>query len=208
MDGYNKAFIELGDSFILERILNSAKEIFDEIIIVTNSQEDYYRKEKRHKIISDKIRNIGPLGGIYSALSATLGDFIFVLPCDMPFVNKEVIEKQISIFYQTKCDILVPRIDGFIEPLHSIYRTNIAGKLHEFIKRGESFSIRSFYQDVHVEYLDLDNSHFNRKVFTNINTREDLKNAKNKYLLKDIEQKFDLKKKYGSSVLHPVLCSK
>ncbi len=204
MEGRNKAFIEMGDTIILKRILESVEGIFDEIIIVTNTFEDYYILENNHKIISDKIRNIGPLGGIYSALAETSKDAVFVLPCDMPFINKKVVEEQLALFNKTNCDILVPRIDGFLEPLHSIYKTDIAHLLHEFIKKSNNYSIRSFYKEVHVEYVDFANSYFYYKVFTNINTKEDLERVKNEHLYEELCMEIELEKKSEHEVLQPL----
>jgi len=71
MGGVNKSFIEIQGSPIIQRSVNILKEIFEEIIIVTNSLTDYEPYKKECRVVTDIIKGIGPLGGIHSALSHT-----------------------------------------------------------------------------------------------------------------------------------------
>ncbi len=175
--GRNKALIEIDNCTILKNNTKVLKSIFDEIILVTNSPEQYACVENDYTIISDEIKGIGPLGGIYSALLKTNKDAIFFVPCDMPFLNTKVINKVIEAYRKKKYDAVVPRIKDNIEPLHAIYKKSIYKKLFTHITEGCNYSIRNFYRKINVYYLDLEDNLFNNKVFTNVNTHTDLKIA-------------------------------
>ncbi|RLD59751.1 MAG: hypothetical protein DRJ01_10870 [Bacteroidetes bacterium] len=175
--GRNKALIEIDSCTILKNNTEVLRSIFDEIILVTNSPEQYSCVKNDYTIISDKIKGIGPLGGIYSALLKTKKDSIFFVPCDMPFLNTVVINKVIEEYKNSNYDAVVPRIKDNIEPLHAIYKKSIYEKLYTHITEGSNYSIRNFYKKIKVHYLDLEDNLFNNKVFTNINTHADLKTA-------------------------------
>ncbi|UCD15224.1 MAG: molybdenum cofactor guanylyltransferase, partial [Candidatus Omnitrophota bacterium] len=123
-----------------------------------------------------KIKNIGPLGGIFSALSYyTAGESVFFVGCDMPFLHNEMIQRQLTYFNKISCDALIPKISSFIEPLHAIYKTSLKVPLREFIKNNTTYSIRGFLENINVKYMHLENTPYTRQVFRNINTPQDLK---------------------------------
>ena len=62
--GFDKQFLELNKKRLIDIIINKLKEEFEEIIIVTNKPEEY--RKYTQKILSDKIKDVGPLGGIYT----------------------------------------------------------------------------------------------------------------------------------------------
>ena len=148
--GKNKAFIKINKIYLLENITEILKKIFEEIIIVTNNPDEYDLVKDKYIIINDKIKNIGPLGGIYSALLQTTKKAIFIVACDMPYLHNDVIQKEINTFNTFNCDAVVPKIGHYIEPLHSIYRKDITDKLYSFIKNHQNYSISNFLKVINV----------------------------------------------------------
>jgi len=124
------------------------------------------------------IKDLGPLAGIYSALAMTSGEGVFFVACDMPFLHNEIIIRQVDYFNSVDCDCLVPRINLNIEPLHAIYTKKIKNLLYKTLTMGKDNSIRGFLHLVNTCYWDLPNTPFNRIIFSNINTEEDLEDAK------------------------------
>ena len=137
-NGKDKSFVEISGRPLIEMILKVVEDIFDEIIIVTNNPESYRIYNHRCKIISDKIKNIGPLGGFYTAMINTSKNAIFYLPCDMPFINKEIINSQIKFFVENNCEVLQPKVGNLLEPMHSIYKTNLSKKLKKFLEKNKN----------------------------------------------------------------------
>ncbi|MBI4646333.1 MAG: molybdenum cofactor guanylyltransferase [Bacteroidia bacterium] len=172
--GINKAFIKIDNEYIIDRIIKTLNKIFRQIIIVTNSPSDFKKIKNKCSIIPDTIKEIGPLGGIYSALSFSKSDAIFFVACDMPYINQRVIEKIISAYNQNNCDAVVPSIGSYIEPLFSVYNKKILSDLSEYIENTDDFSIRRFLKSINVHYLEFKDNVFYKKVFTNINTVEDI----------------------------------
>lgn len=174
MKGRNKAFIPIGGVPIIKRNLDILNKLFKEAIIVTNSPEEFSEFKKNSIIITDLIKNCGPLGGIYSALSATKKDAVFFTACDMPNLNTLLIKRLVKYFESSDFDVLLPRINLSVEYLYGIYKKELKEKLKVFLAKGKDYSVRGFLATVKVGYLDLKDSLLNRKIFSNLNTPQDL----------------------------------
>jgi molybdopterin-guanine dinucleotide biosynthesis protein A len=172
-NGSTKAKIVIDGKTIISRIIDTLTDIFDEIIIVTNTPEEY-EEFKKHKIITDVFDKKGPLGGIHAALKASSKDAIFVFAGDMPFLNKGLIIKQIEYYRNHKYDILIPMINENIEPLHGIYDLSVNITLEEYLKADHNKAVREFFKLVKVGYIQFEDSEETRKAFTNINSPSDI----------------------------------
>lgn len=184
LGGKNKALIKIDTFSIIEKNIECMEKLFDEIIIVSNKPQDFAFLNNSIKIVPDLIKNIGPLGGIYTSLYYSKKQSVFITPCDMPFLNVDLINLIIQNYYTCKCDIFAPRINRNIEPLHAIYNKSILEKLYNYIIKTNNYSIRGFYKKVNVHFLDLENNEINNKAFTNINTIDDIKSLKDKFKIK------------------------
>ncbi|HPZ08617.1 MAG TPA: molybdenum cofactor guanylyltransferase [Candidatus Eremiobacteraeota bacterium] len=174
--GKNKAFIEIGGKPIIERTINILKDIFKKIIIVADVAEKYSLYKKDCLVVSDIIKDIGPLGGIHAALSYSEKDSVFFVACDMPYLKGDIIRKQLDYFHSINCDILIPRIKDSIEPLHCIYRKIFKERIDAYVKTGEKYAMRRLFHTVNTHYWEIEDTSFYKSIFMNLNTPEDLAN--------------------------------
>lgn len=172
-NGKTKANIQISGVRIIARTVKILHEIFDDIIIVTNTPEEF-KGYKHFKMVPDEIKNVGPLGGIQAALKVASNDALFVFASDMPCISSELVRKHIEFYNKRRCDAAIPRINDFKEPLHAIYNKKIGEKLNEFLKGTDKYSIENFIKDLNVRYHNLDDTFENRRAFMNINTPQDL----------------------------------
>ena len=172
-----KANIVIDGKTIISRIIGEIGDIFDEIIIVTN-KHDKFKEYNRYKIIVDQYLNKGPLGGIHSALKHTDRDALFVVAGDMPFLKKNLIVKQIDYYNNSNCDILIPKIDQYIEPLHGIYRKTILDSLEDYLESENDYAIREFIKTMNATFLELKGTEKQTRAFTNINSPSDILKVK------------------------------
>ncbi len=70
---------------------------------------------------------IGALGGIHSALVNSIDTVIFVVSCDMPFVDSKIAIEMTTEFLKNQPDILVPLIGTYKEPLFALYSKSLVG---------------------------------------------------------------------------------
>ena len=131
-NGIVKAKIVIGGIPIISRIIGAFQDIFDEIIIVTNTPEEF-SDYNNYRIVGDKFLSKGPLGGIHSALTESENELFFVVAGDMPLLEKELIIRQIEFYFKNRCDILIPTVGEYIEPLHGIYSKSILAALEKYL---------------------------------------------------------------------------
>ena len=170
--GENKAFIQIDGIPIIKRIHALFGGLFDEILIVTNQKGLY--KALDAKIYKDIFTGAGVAGGLYTGLFFSSRPYSFCVAADMPFLSKAVIEYLISCM--DDYDVIVPRTNDGLQPLHAIYSKNCVDALKRVIdeKKRRIIDIfplvRTKVVD-EVEFLSLDP---NRKSFINVNTPEEL----------------------------------
>ncbi len=171
-EGKNKAFLKIEDKTFYNKTISLLETIFDELIVITNSSDEF-PKDNILKY-QDIIKDIGPLGGIHTALSYAKGfDAIFIVAVDMPFLNEDIIRDMVIAFNQQDTDILVPLIGKNIEPLSAIYSLSIFERLNEYLNSTNNFSIRCFFNMVNTKFFELEASVINKKSFFNINSQLD-----------------------------------
>ncbi len=171
--GENKAFIEIEGAPIVSRIHNLFKELFKEVVIVTNQQELF--KNFDSKIYSDLLPNKGVLGGLYTGLFFSTFHYSFCVACDMPFIKKSLVQYIIKNIDGE--DVVVPRtIDG-LQPMHAVYSKNCLDPIINIIEQGK-YKIIDIYNRVNVKIIEekyfISIDPF-RESFINVNTPEELR---------------------------------
>lgn len=114
---FNKAFARLTTETVIEILVKKFQVYFDETIIISNDPELYL--EFGVQVYTDIFSRLGPVAGIHSALSHANNDTVFLLGCDMPFVNFETIDYLLGKL--NGHDSVVPEIKGHIQPTAAVY---------------------------------------------------------------------------------------
>ena len=171
-----KTEIIIGGRKIISRMLDVIRDIFNDIIIVTNSPERYSEFEN-YRIIGDIYSGSGPLGGIHAAMKASEKEALFVFAGDMPFLNKDLIIRQIEKYTGSNMSAMVPVLNELEEPLHAIYKNSLAGEIEKILKGSTNPIMKDFLEKIRTGHLELQPSLEIMKAFTNINTSSDIEGA-------------------------------
>ena len=171
--GQNKALLKIGEKTLIELVVETLHKIFDEIIVVTNNPEKYAMlKDVRFErdCIETPVKN--SLVGLYTGLIQAKNDRGFVVACDMPFLNEELIKYLIESLGEE--DLLIPFIEGHYQPLHAIYNKTCLDIMRNMIING-NYKIIDFYDDV--DTIKVHEGIVRKydpvlKSFMNINTKE------------------------------------
>ena len=134
---------------MLQLVHRGIEPVCDETLIVGGPE----RSGINAKRIADLHPAAGPLGGILSALVASSNDRVFVVACDMPFVNTRVIAGLAALVEDH--DAVVPRVDGRLETLHAIYSVDCAVPIRIALEAGER-RVRSFFASIDVRVVTED----------------------------------------------------
>ena len=165
---------------MLEQVVSRLIFLDSEILIVTGEKRllPFFDGHPKIRIVADTYPGKGPLGGIYTGLETSDSFYNLVVACDMPFLNSALLRYMIQL--SANFDLVVPRWDGMVEPLHAVYSKNCLASIDSLLKRG-ILNIARLFGMVKVRYLeteDIDRFDPKHLSFFNINTEADLKRAK------------------------------
>lgn len=180
--GTDKSFVPLGSKPMIVHVLEKLVKLrINDIFIVTNKPDEY--AYLGYRTVKDVIPDAGSLGGIYTALYYTQTPYALVVACDMPFLSIPLLMHMMDYAQEETYDVIVPRLAGYPQALHAIYRRDCMPFIEERI-RAERLKIIGFYDKVRVRYLDEEESALldpTGRSFDNINTPEELAEAEAYY---------------------------
>jgi molybdopterin-guanine dinucleotide biosynthesis protein A len=146
----NKAFLRLNGTPLIEIMLEKVAG-FDEILIVTNSYEDYaYLEARGVRIVTDIFPHRGPLSGIHAGLSLISGDCAMVLPCDMPLLPRDVVLYIMDLADANPArDVFAPADGDLYQPLCAAYRKSCLPRVEAGVRQGR-YKLRDLYGELNV----------------------------------------------------------
>lgn len=169
---------------LIRRVIDRLSRITDDLVFVVNDQEQASALpissrdiDLTYEIVIDKYPDGGSLGGIYTGLLAANSQWAFVVACDMPFLNVELMRHMLSM--RDGQDVVVPRTDGYPEPTHALYNKSCLPFIEKRLKR-DDLKIARFFDEIRVRFLEeaevrgLDGDLLS---FFNVNTQDDLDRA-------------------------------
>ncbi len=182
--GERKQEVELRQKSLLQRSLDAAVQLSNEVVVVFSAQDELKPIPNYGDVdiitTKDEREGVGPMMGIYSGMKVLSTEYSVVLPCDAPFLNislmRDLIEKA------ENHDAVIPQWpNGFLEPLHSVYRVSSSIPAIESAFEQSERSVLDMikrFEDVMLVPVDELREHDRALLtFFNINHPEDLETA-------------------------------
>ncbi|MEW6107573.1 MAG: molybdenum cofactor guanylyltransferase [Nitrospirota bacterium] len=172
----DKGLLRVNGRRIVETNVELLKKYFSKVFISTNSPELYFYLGC--DMIGDILNFRGPMTGIFSAFVCTRAREIFVVACDMPFINAGLVSI-ITGNYRGQ-DAVIPFFHGRPQPLPGIYSGRIVNLMEERI-RYKRRGMLDLFDDINVHYIseqDIVRVDPEGRSFVNINTMDDLRKIK------------------------------
>ncbi|PWT88016.1 MAG: molybdenum cofactor guanylyltransferase [Acidobacteria bacterium] len=144
--GRNKALLPFRGRPLIETIRDTMSSIFNKVVISVHQENAYPQIDLLQ--IPDLYPETGPIGGITSVLQSG-EERIFCVACDMPFLNRELIEYLAGL---ADCDAVIPIWREKIEVLHAFYSFALLAQLKTCLKSGR-FRITDALGEAHVRYI-------------------------------------------------------
>ncbi|MDP1744959.1 MAG: molybdenum cofactor guanylyltransferase [Bacteroidota bacterium] len=172
--GSDKGIVNLNEKKFIEHILAAVLPNVNEVLIIANN--DNYNN-LGYKVIKDKIKDCGPLGGIYTGLMNSKTENNIVVSCDIPFINSDLVKYIIE--NTSNADITVPVYKGNIEPLCAVYTKRTSDQIYNLIMN-KDLKIQNILKYFITKELFITKMQkfYTDKLFVNINTPEELKQQK------------------------------
>ena len=178
--GEDKSIVKLGDKTLLDHTISKIENEFTEILVISNNREFNFKNNKIH-IVEDCIEGqLGPLVGILTAMKWVKKNnknykWIASFPCDTPFFDMKFISELKIKIKETSKKLIFLNSDKKRHNIFGLWSVDLIETLEEDIKNGfrkvEIWADKIGYENININTKEFD-------MFLNINTKEDLKKAK------------------------------
>ncbi len=140
--GSDKSLLPIHGARFIDHVHRTLSELFEDVVIVTNSPELYTDIDCRK--VPDIYYAQGSLAGIHSGIFHAKHDRVFVVACDMPFINPTVVRDICAKADQG--EVVIPVHHDGVEPLHALYGKSCLSAMEEELDAGKKRIIGFFPQ--------------------------------------------------------------
>ena len=124
-------------------------------------------------VISDRIADCGPLGGLHAALSVTTAEWNLLVACDMPAVTSDLLKELLASADVSGADAVVPETPQGLEPLCAVYHARLLPIVESAI-HSKLLKMQDFVATIQVRRWPAPDA----SLFRNLNTPQQLSGAR------------------------------
>ena len=129
--GRDKALLQLGGQTLIERVLAVAHPLGYPRVIIGDPSSYGHLGLPVHP---DRRSGLGPLGGLYTALSTTAAP-VLLLACDLPFLTPDFLHYLVN--RRGPRQVVVPYAATGLQPLCALYEPSCLGAVEAAIQAGQ-----------------------------------------------------------------------
>lgn len=174
--GTDKAFVMLDGRSLLARALDVCRTITGEVRIVGDREKFAPFAD----VVEDVFPGCGPLSGIHAALRASGTDLNLVLAVDLPFVSPALLHFLMGQAREGGAIVTLPRAGKGWQPLCAVYRRAFADAAETALRAGR-YKVDTLFDSALTRAIgeeELRSAGFSPEVFRNLNTPEELADAR------------------------------
>jgi len=181
--GKDKASVKFRDKSLIEHTITKIENNFKEILIVSNTDKNNFKKNNIY-LTKDIIDGyLGPLVGVLSAMDWIQKNnknykWIATFPCDTPFFDQSVIEKIKNYTNKTNKKLCFLKNNNKRHNIFGLWSLEVKDTLLKDIENGFR-KVEDWANKIGCEIIEINSE--NDYNFLNINTKEDLEEAKKKF---------------------------
>ena len=166
---------------LIDYILSEVIKEFKEILVVSNSLIDF-RKSEKISIIEDVKKNLGPLGGVLTAMKWVKDNnkdykWISTFPADTPFFKHSILQKFLQDIQLAESKLFFIKSNNTRHNIFGLWSIDLMDKLEEDLNKGER-KVEVWANSIGVKIINIEFQ--NEDPFFNINTKEYLEKAKDR----------------------------
>jgi molybdopterin-guanine dinucleotide biosynthesis protein A len=178
--GQDKRFLAIGQETLYARSLAVLRSVFERVVVVIAQDSPPPPIEPGALLLRDLIPNCGSLGGLYTGLRQAETEWVFVVACDMPFLDSAAIRHFIGV--KDNADVVMAKLQHGLQPMHALYHRNCLPIIEHLIQ-ARDFQIQQLaaHPALHVRLVtpeDLRGIDPEMRSFYNVNTPADLDAAR------------------------------
>lgn len=129
----------------------------DQVVVVSNNPQLPHLAplDRPALYLPDTYPNVGVLGGIATGLSACSA-WAICIACDLPLIKPTVLHYLCRLVTEQAAQpwqAIVPRVNGYAQPLHALYHRSVLPVIERAIAAGERRAA-GFLADVEVRWVE------------------------------------------------------
>lgn len=128
--GEDKRFLPVGEGTLFERSLAVLRSVFQSVLVVI--AQDSPPLQVDVSILRDLVPNCGSLGGLYTGLKQAGTPYVFVVACDMPFLDPNTIRYLTGL--RSGMDVVMAKLRNGLHPMHAVYSLECLPAIEEMIE--------------------------------------------------------------------------
>ena len=177
--GEDKSQVKLNNKSLIDHILSEILTEFKELLIVSNNSIEF-NKSENISVISDFKNNLGPLGGVLTAMKWIKDNnkdyqWISTFPTDTPFFKNQILKDFHDQINLKNGKLFFIKSNNTRHNIFGLWSIDLADKLEKDLENGDR-KVEDWANKVGVNIIDMQ---FEKNdPFFNINTKEDLEKAK------------------------------
>lgn len=180
--GSDKAKLLLGEQTLLQRVIAAMQQVFPAVILsVRQPRPEIDLPQVCDEQAGEGLQGGGPLAGLAAGLGRATTPWVFLVACDMPFIEPAVITMLAG--YRAGYQAVVPVVQGHQQPLAAFYAADCLDVLRAHLAHGGKNSIRALFGQLRVRYVDesaLLTADPALRSFRDLDTPEDIETAQNR----------------------------
>jgi len=128
--GEDKRFLSIGEGTLFDRSLAVLRSLFETVFVVI--AQDSPALQSDAPVLRDLIPDCGSLGGLYTGLKQAVTPYVFVVACDMPFLNPATVR----YFLEAKGDhdVVMAKLENGLHPMHALYHLRCLPVMEDLMK--------------------------------------------------------------------------
>ncbi len=179
MGGQDKGLVEIGGKPMANWALDAIRSQVHTVVINANRNHDAYAALGCEVVADRHSGHVGPLAGLSAALHHLDTDYVFMCPCDSPFIDGSIVGMLGMAALEQRADIAVAHDGERMQPVFCLAHRRTLCSLDAYLVSGER-KIDRWYatqNTVEVDCVAVIDS------FRNINTEEERQAAEQKLLV-------------------------
>ncbi len=177
--GDNKPQAILGNKILINYIIQEILKQFKEILVVTNNPINNLISDKIY-ITEDFIKNVGPLGGVFSAMKWVKENnknyqWISTFPSDTPFFKIEIFNDFLRQINERESELFFMNSNQKRHNIFGLWSIQLIDQLEKDLENGVR-KVEKWANNIGVKTINM--TFKKQDPFFNINTKEDFEKAK------------------------------
>lgn len=170
MGGVDKGWVTFNGRPMIHHVLEQITPQVQSVIINANrSVEDY--RALGHQVVEDVEAGFhGPLMGMLTGLSYAKTDWVLFVPCDVPLLPGNLVEKLYRAVVTNQVDVAVVHDGERLQPVISLVNRSLLPSLERWLAEGKR-KIDRWYMQHRMVVVPFDNP---EEDFMNLNTRQEV----------------------------------